>query len=68
MIRVEAIENFDYGDFDKLVNLKRLKVDKYGSIYKGDTFECTKDIAEYLLGNNRVNKAVVKVIEVIPKK
>ena len=32
-----------------------------------DTFECDKEMVDYLTGNNPLNKAVVKVIEVIPE-
>ena len=66
--RVEAIENFDLGRFDELIDIQRKSKDTYGSIFIGDTFECSQDLLEYLLGNNRLGKVVVKVIEIIPKK
>ena len=68
LIRVEAIEKFDLGRFDELENIKRAGTDVYGSLFIGDTFECTQDLVEYLTGNNPLNKAVVKVIEVQPEK
>ena len=67
MIRVEAIENFDLGRFDELKNIKRAKKDIKGSIFVGDTFECNQDLVEYLTGNNRLGKKVVKIIEYKPE-
>ena len=34
----------------------------------GDCFECDEKMADYLTGNNSINRAVVKLIEVIPEK
>lgn len=68
MIRVEALDNFDLKRYDELKNIKRTGKDIYGSLFVGDTFECTQDLVEYLTGNNPLNKAVVKVIEVQPEK
>ena len=36
-------------------------------MFVGDTFECDEKMADYLTGGNKLNKVVVKVIEVIPK-
>ena len=68
MIKVEVIENFNLKDFDALKNIKRASVGTEGKLYVGDTFECSKEMAEYLTGNNALKKAVVKVIEVVPEK
>lgn len=69
MIKVEAIENFTLEKFDELKNIVRHSgYDKYGFLNKGDTFECTKEMAEYLTGSNIKGKIVVKVIEVISEK
>ena len=68
MIRCEVIEAFTLGRFDELENIERVGQDTYGRLNTGDKFECTKDLADYLLGDNHVKRAVVKVIEVIPKK
>ena len=38
-----------------------------GKLYLRDTFECSKEMCEYLTGSNPLNKVVVKVIEVEPK-
>ena len=69
MIKCEVLEKFNLKDYDKLENIKRgTSFDKYGELYPTDTFECSKDMADYLTGNNPINRAVVKVIEVEPKK
>jgi hypothetical protein len=64
MIKVEAIENFDLKDFDKLQNIKRKSINVKGRLNKGDIFECDKEMCDYLLGNNMLNKKVVKIIEI----
>lgn len=68
MIKCEAIIDFDLKDFDELKNITRKRKEQYGKLFEGDTFECNKKMADYLLGANAINKAVVKVIEVIPEK
>ena len=68
MIKVEVIENFDLKDFDKLKNIQRKNLDVKGRLFVGDTFQCDKEMADYLTGNNAFKKIVVKVIEVIPEK
>ena len=69
MVKVEVIEKFTLKEFDKLKNLKRGTAnDKYGELYVTDTFECDDEMAKYLTGNNALNKVVVKVVEVEPKK
>ena len=67
MIKVEVIKQFTLGRFNELKNIKRRNYDKEGMLYVGDTFECTQEMAEYLLGQTD-DKQVVKVIEVIPEK
>lgn len=68
MIKVEAIEDFSLREFEKVVDLERKGKEKTGFIFKGDVFKCDADLCEYLCGKNALNKAVVQVIEVIPKK
>lgn len=68
MIKVEVIEKFTLKNFDELKNIKRRNFDEKGTLFVGDTFECNKDMVDYLTGNNPLNKAVVKVIEVKPEK
>ena len=68
MIRVEVIEKFDLKAFNELKNIKRAGKDVQGSLFVGDTFECTEKMVDYLTGNNAIGRAVVKVIEVEPEK
>jgi len=68
MIKVEVIEDFNLKDFHKIKNLKRKCVDFEGKLFEGDTFECTKEMCEYLDGGNKLKKSFIKVIEVQPKK
>lgn len=67
MIKVEVIENFTLQRFDEIRNLKRHSNGSGNMLKKRDVFECEKDLADYLLGKNPLNKAVVQVIEVKPE-
>ena len=66
MIIVEAIEMFTLQEFDKIKIEKRKCLDNYGQIYKGDTFICDEEMLNYLSGNNKLGKKVVKIVEIIP--
>ena len=68
MIKVEVLEEFTLEKFNELKNIQRRSIEKDGRLFKGDTFECDKELCDYLLGNNPVERAVVKVIEIKPKK
>ena len=67
MIKVEVIEKFSLKEFNKIQNVKRTSVDEKGKLFVGDTFECDEEMAKYLLGDNPLKRAVVKIIEVEPK-
>lgn len=75
MVKVIVLDNFHLDKFKKLKNIERADVSKNsdGYLYKGDTFECTEDIAEYLMNTeghrNPANKIFVSRVplEVIPK-
>lgn len=72
MIKCEVIKDFTLGEsdefrFEDLKNIQRRRLDTKGKLYYGDTFECTQEMANYLLGNNDKGNVVVKVIEVIPE-
>lgn len=70
MIKCEAIRNFTMHDFDKLKNIVRhdTSYNENGKVYKEDIFECSKEIAKYLSGDNDSKIVCVVVIEIIPKK
>lgn len=67
MIKCEVIENFTLEKHNELKNVKKIVDRKDNEFGARDTFECTKDMAEYLTGKNVLNKTVVKVIEIIPE-
>lgn len=69
MIKCEVVKDFTLERFDELTNIKRAIVkNKKGHLFTGDTFECKKDLADYLTGGNDKNVVVAKIIEVIPSK
>ena len=68
MIKCEVIENFTLEKFNELKNVKKVLKRKDNEFGVRDTFECKQEMADYLTGNNPLNKTVVKVIEVIPEK
>ena len=68
IIRCEAITQFTLAEFNKIKNITRKSVEKEGMLYVGDSFECSKEMAEYLTGKNDKGNVVVKVIEIIPSK
>lgn len=68
MIKVEALQDFTLARFDEIENIERAGKDLKGYINKNDKFDCEKELCDYLLGENPLGKAVVKVIEVIPEK
>jgi hypothetical protein len=70
-IKVEVIYDFylnekDYETIKDTIQRKTRKED--GRLFKEDTFECDKELAEYFLGKNKLKKAFIRVIEVIPEK
>lgn len=67
MVKVQATEDFTLKKFEELKNIERKDKDEAGKLFKGDIFECDKDMVKYLLGDNPADKIVVEVIEVIPE-
>lgn len=68
MIKCEVIEAFTLERFNELEDIEWVGVATPGRLNVGDKFKCNKELADYLLGNNKLQKAFVKVIEIIPKK
>ena len=58
MVKVKALQEFTYGNFDKITNLERncAENNAHGRLYEKDTFECTKEMAKYLKGEFDENK------------
>lgn len=67
MVKVEAKETFNFGDYEK-VEIVQKKGSKPSEFTKGDIFICDNKIAEYLDGNNPIKRSVINVLEVIPEK
>lgn len=69
MIKVIVTEEFTLRAFTQIKNIVRSNENKNqeGSLYEGDVFECDEKMADYLTGNNDLNKKVVNIIEVIPE-
>lgn len=68
MIKAKVIEDFYLEKFNELKNITRATSKKEeGHLYVNDTFECTEEMAEYLLGKNKIKRAFIKIIEVIPE-
>ena len=68
MIKCEVIEEFTLEKFNELKNLVRANAEKNQNkkLYLKDTFECDKEMADYLTGGNSYKKPYVKNIEIIP--
>ena len=67
MVKVEVIEEFTLKKFEELKNIERVNKKEDGRLFVGDTFKCNNDMTDYLTGNNPINRAVVKVVEVFPE-
>lgn len=68
MVRAEVTEEVDVGRFDEIIEIVRQNAqnDTKGHLFVGDIVTCKEDLANYLNGENRLGRAFVKVIEVIP--
>ena len=66
MVKVQAIINFNYKNYDKI---KEFITDKKqeGKINLGDIFVVENKEALYLLGENKDKIVAVKALEVIPE-
>ena len=68
MIKVEVIKDFTLERYAELKNVvKRNGFEEKGILKEGDTFECNKEMCDYLMGNNLKKETVVKVIEIFPE-
>lgn len=68
MIKVQALQNFNFSSMNKITNLKRAVREQENFIFKNDIFECDEKMYDYLTGKNEGGYVVVKLIEYKPKK
>lgn len=62
MVKVQAIIDFTYKNYDKIQNLESINEKEKGKIFTGDIFEVEEKEAEYLTGNNQEKIVAVEVI------
>lgn len=67
MVKVQAIIDFNYKNYNKIKDLQPTNKKQEGKIFVGDIFNVEDDEALYLTGKNKNNIVAVKVIEVIPE-
>ena len=66
MVKVQAIIDFNYKNYNKIKDLQPTNKIQEGKIFAGDIFNVEDDEAKYLTGENKNNIVAVKVLEVIP--
>ena len=67
MVKVQAIIDFNYKNYNKIKDLKPTNKIQEGKIFAGDIFNVEDDEAKYLTGENKDKIVAVKVLEVIPE-
>lgn len=67
MVKVQAIIDFNYKNYNKIKDLQPANKMKEGKIFARDIFEVEDEEALYLTGKNKNNIVAVKVLEVIPE-
>ena len=68
MVKVQAIIDFNYKNYNKIKDLQPANKIQKGKIFAGDIFNVEDEEALYLTGKNKNNIVAVKVLEVIPEK
>ena len=68
MVKVQAIIDFNYKNYNKIKDLQPTNKIQEGKIFAGDIFNVEDDEAKYLTGENKNKIVAVKVLEVIPEK
>lgn len=66
MVKVQAIIDFNYKNYNKIKDLQPTNKMQEGKIFAGDIFNVEDDEAKYLIGENKNKIVAVKVLEVIP--
>ena len=67
MVKVQAIIDFNYKNYNKIKDLQLTNKIQEGKIFAGDIFNVEDDEAKYLTGENKNKIVAVKVLEVIPE-
>lgn len=67
MVKVQAIIDFNYKNYNKIKDLQPTNKRQEGKIFAGDIFNVEDDEAKYLTGENKNKIVAVKVLEVIPE-
>lgn len=67
MVKVQAIIDFNYKNYNKIKDLQPANKIQEGKIFAGDIFNVENDEAKYLTGENKNKIVAVKVLEVIPE-
>ena len=67
MVKVQAIIDFNYKNYNKIKDLQPTNKIQEGKIFAGDIFNVEDDEAKYLTGENKDKIVAVKALEVIPE-
>ena len=67
MVKVQAIIDFNYKNYNKIKDLQPANKIQEGKIFAGDIFNAEDDEAKYRTGENKDKIVAVKVLEVIPE-
>ena len=67
MVKVQAIIDFNYKNYNKIKDLQPANKIQEGKIFAEDIFEVEDDEAKYLTGENKNKIVAVEVLEVIPE-
>ena len=67
MVKVQAIIDFNYKNYNKIKDLQPANKIQEGEIFAGDIFNVEDNEAKYLTGENKNKIVAVKVLEVIPE-
>ena len=66
MVKVQAIMEFTYKNYNKIKDLQPANKIQEGKIFAGDIFNVEDDEAKYLTGKNKNKIVAVKALEVKP--
>ena len=67
MVKVQAIIDFNYKNYNKIKDLQPANKIQEGKIFAGDIFNVEDEETLYLTGENKNKIVAVKVLEVIPE-